>query len=480
MTARLSNLTALAVTLALVHCGARDHLNHAASPPTAAAKAELPAAHVDADEAELVRRLASVDARIARRAGVEPSPSERGEAALAAVLQSSGDDTSVQGEALDVFAFEARRRALDGAAARAGSWPALPDVNDGPGPTRPRLERELFLRFVASERLRVDMEESLPGGASDLVRAVIDTWDAPRNSAAMRIRDQWLAERLDRIHESLAKKKLGRHELVELDDALDPLERTLESGNYPASLATLTRLRIDLAAFDGGAAETRAWDEVGRALDVHLGVRAEEPSLRRMLEQAERALRAEASPALGKLSRDALEGVTRDAVELLVGASPSDGVDARASVRVEGSRVRAFSPPPEREAVPRFLRAAASDARDRLAETVALHDAIVFGLWALDVHAKNTPVVKAVGRSRPLLGFAEREERWVRRAVTRPVVVLGAAVGAAMIARESGDARKARAARWLAFGDAPFDIVEAEVFDKTSAPQPPSVATAAR
>jgi hypothetical protein len=131
------------------------------------------------------------------------------------------------------------------------------------------------------------------------------------------------------------------------------------------------------------------------------------------------------------------------------------------------SRVRALAPPPERAAVCGALRAldAAKTEDGFLVALVALHFDATAALWTLAIHEGNVDPDRAAERTRPILPIPpEREARIIRLAAARPLVTLGAGLAAELLTRDpSVDPREA-ARRWLTFGDAPLDVVEAEVF----------------
>ena len=142
---------------------------------------------------------------------------------------------------------------------------------------RPHLERELVERIVAEERARLEEERSLPGGASALVRGIVETWSPPSSPDAAKERDEWLGHRIDVIQSSLAGSKLPRGALFELDDALDPLERIAASGELPSSAKAIARLRVSLgdtapASGGGGDYENSRRERMEERVRAHLGL----------------------------------------------------------------------------------------------------------------------------------------------------------------------------------------------------------------
>jgi hypothetical protein len=153
------------------------------------------------------------------------------------------------------------------------------------------------------------------------------------------------------------------------------------------------------------------------------------------LEAAEKTLRADAMPPEATLAR----------VEKLVTPRPRP-------CRLEGagSLVRALGAPPERDLACDVVRLAAQGDPDLPA---VLHAVVAAGLEAIALHGgpvKSPPSSRGTLHGKLLLE---------RHAASRPVDVIVAALAAAWLAPDP----KARAARWIAFGDAPLDVVWREL-----------------
>jgi hypothetical protein len=118
-------------------------------------------------------------------------------------------------------------------------------------------------------------------------------------------------------------------------------------------------------------------------------------------------------------------------------------------------------PSDERAAICAALRAIAGGielgaplAPTKIAAAAALHDEVLVALVALGA------------QPRPGFSFGADDDvgvRLRRLAAARPDVPVGVAMALEMVFRAPGGAAR-RAERWLAFGDAPLDVVERELF----------------
>ncbi len=433
------------LTVAVIGCASE------ARPPPAAVPARDPAAEERARDAAFTKGeeqaldvIAAADPRFARRVGFASDEGKRSAAAQA--LLKGEDESTIHDGGLDFFAFDARGRAIDEAAKIVASTPS---------PAGATLERALLGRAVDEERARLAEERDLPRAASALLRGVVDTWAAPATRDKADQRDTWLAKRLDEVTASLPSGGLTRPELLELDDSLDPLERLTAGSDLQETTRALARLRVALsdarpiASYAGDE-----WSRVDAGLRAHLGVAASPADLLARLGRAEHALREDAKLLVAgepNAERPVAERARTMAFE------PA-GCGAERSV----SRVRALAPPPERAAICGALRALHerdASAVSRAAVAVALHDEIVVAMWALAIHADGVAPARATDRVHPFFGAApDLEAKWVRYAAARPVAAIGAGLAAEMLSRAPDAAE-----RWLAFGDAPLDVVEREV-----------------
>jgi hypothetical protein len=429
----------------------------------------------DAEKAAF-ERIAATDPRFGKRLSEPPSADQLRATAVKALAE--GDpDVSVRDGELDFFSFTARARALDEAAKALDRVPvASAAAGEDAGAAKVRLERELAARVIREERARLDEERSLPRGASALVRGIEETWSAPSSPQAASERDAWLTARLDEIRDSLSGSTLARGPLLELDDALDPLERIAPPDVLPGAAKAIARLRVSLEATPsggtGGDDTRRARLETG--VRAHLGLPFEPKEIRARLEEAERVTRALARSAVTE-AEERVVAARAEEVTLATG---------KCEAGLFESRVRSMAPPPERGAICGLLRAIRdnTDGAAKAAALVALHDAAVVGLWALAIHADGALPDRAIASAHPFFGAQpDREARLVRFAETKPVAAIGAGLAVELLLRSPKSAEAspleprsaataaATSKRWLTFGDAPLDVVERELFSPASA-----------
>ncbi|HEY8073532.1 MAG TPA: hypothetical protein VIF62_05470, partial [Labilithrix sp.] len=367
--------------------------------------------------------------------------------ALAGLFADDASIAAVDG-VIDPFSFEARSRAL--AAVKKS-------VAESPGdlPPAPLLERELLVRLVDEELARVDEERRLPWSASALVRGVVETWRAPKSMEDAAARDRWLARRLGEVRKSLGAEELDVGRARELDDALDALERLVDSPGFTQATGELVKLRgaLEANALRRGEPPKTTWAVVATRLRVHVGV-ATSPD----------ALEASLVDHLAKLAP--LARAARDAAgtELVTnGAASATLADGECADAVPGSRVRSMTPPPERIAACHLRHIAASARTDaqRAVALVALHDSMVVALWALDVARGTSTLADATAKRRLAAhGAVSAQARLERVALARPASAIGAGLAAALLL--DGDlASRGRA--WSAIGDVPLDLAEREL-----------------
>jgi hypothetical protein len=399
-------------------------------------------------ESARLAELAAVDPRLPRRMRIEPSAAETGRAALAAIL--AGDPgLRVLGQRADLFSFDARARGLDAVAALADAPPR--------GSKDDAEEVVLLARMIAEERGRVDEERLLPRSASELVRGIVETWSDPASMAEHKELDGWLAARLDDILSSVAPAgSLDATEITELEDALDPLERFAEPSGYPDTQGALARLRVALGSTHAKAPAGLGWEALHTRLALHLGIGEPESVLRERIARTEAKLRAEAKAALALAGDAEAKAATNDAGEAILVPRP-------ASAPATGSRVRDFAPSPERRLIGPSLHAIAAsggDTRAELRALLALHDAVAVTSWALSIQLDGVDPEVAPIRF-PLLCNVppERRGRLVRFAAVRPIECIAVAWMAALVDAASPEERRVRALRWVAYGDAPLDLV---------------------
>jgi len=393
-----------------------------------------PRAPVDASESSRafsawegarLTELAAVDPRLALRLGTAPGDS-------------------------DPFAFDARAWKLEAIAGRIANRPRAQDASSE--------ERELLTRLVAEEQVRVEEERRLPQSGSELVRALVATWTTPSSMKDLREHDAWLASKEDEILAALQPScPLSATQVVELEDALDPLERLATPAGYPATQGAIARLRVALGASRPAPEKGLGWDELHRRLVVHLGIADSQAALREEVAGTEARLRAEAGVRLSSAGETEARKVLKDGGEGL-----SDGVCKAEAGPPSG--VRGLGPSPERAFVCMTLRELASGGPEAdLRAVVDLHDAVTIASWAFAIHVDGVDPVEAP-HGRPLLGELppERQGRLVRLAAVRPVACIAVARMALLLDSGGGgpEGRRERAKRWLARGDAPLDLVQ--------------------
>lgn len=414
-----------------------------------------PATRVHAfEEAEddVLRALAAIDRRIAKRARITPREDDLRKNAMTALFAEDPTVFVVDG-AIDPFSFDARARGLAAVKEKIAKMPTnLPATSAGMTPA-PAFERELLARLVEEEVLRLEEERALPRSASALVRAIVDTWPAPANVEQIGERDRWIARRLSELRESLAKETLDAVRARELDDALDALEHLVDAPGFQKSTAELVRVREALEAQGTSPPEGAhsEWLDVARRLRAHVGIVTPPEELERAFDAAEKDLkkRADAAAIAAKIPRDVL--VTRLASAVF---APGECLDA-----VPGSRVRSMATPPERAPAChlRHFVAGATDATSRAVALAALHDHVVVAQWALDVARGKGALAQATNRH---LLFAlpspDTMARLERLAQARPVIAIAAGELARILASSDDPAKVART--WNDRGDVPFDV----------------------
>ena len=406
-----------------------------------------------ADENRVLTLVAATDARVAAR-GIAVDAETLHHAAMGGIL--AEDPTlAMEGDRPDVLSFDARARALDTASKILAGWTMPPDDPDPSSGMQPGLELELLRRFVESEKLRLAGERKLPRSASTLLGALAATW-RPLDVKDVATRDDWLAKRLAEVSSSLAPQSLTALEREELEDAIDPLERTVGDG-LPKSRAALLELRLALQRVDPPAKSTDRWADVAARLHADTGSALSAETLLALLAAEAKALHAE--------------------VDKLIGVSLTEDVATRAGDWLSappqachtpplGSRMRALEPPPER-AFDCALRArvvAAKTAHDELDLLVAMHDAVVTAAWALVLARGGDDEAIALAAPRPIATMTPTVEGRLRRfAAVHPVEALSRALSIEWLMRNGLAEAALRAEAWTTFGDAPLDVVDREL-----------------
>lgn len=407
----------------------------------------------DAEEGVL-RDLAAIDRRLAKRARITPREDDLRKNAMSALFAEDPSVVIVDG-AIDPFSFDARGRGLAAVKQKIAKLPTdLPATSTGMTPS-PAFERDLLARLVDEEVHRLEEERALPRSASALVRALVDTWPVPTSVEQIGERDRWVARRLREVRESMTKATLDPVRARELDDALDALEHLLDAPGFQKSTAELVHVREALEAQgtrppEGARSE---WADVAHRLKAHVGITAAPEAMDRALDAAEKDLkkRADAAVLAAKLPRDVLVARLASAV-----FATTDCLDA-----VPGSRVRSMAAPPERAPAChlRHLVASAADDTSRAVGLAAMHDHVVVAQWALDVARGQGALSQATNRH---LLFAlptpDTMARLERLAQARPVIAIAAGELARILSTSEDPAMVA--GKWNARGDVPFDVAD--------------------
>jgi hypothetical protein len=422
-------------------------------------------ARFEAVEDDVLHVLCAMDRRVARRAHLDPREEDLRRLTMGAMLAEDASLAVIDG-AIDPFSFEARARGLATVKATLATAPRDLPAGGAGAVSAPALERELLARLVDEEALRLEEERALPRSASALVRAVVETWQAPASQQHAAERDRWLARRLREVSASVSGAgapgaTVATLDVVrarELDDALDALEHAAESAGLTRSTAELVKLRelLEGLATRPAAAATSDWSTVARRLETHLGYAMTPDALERRLDAAERALRT--------IATQAAESAHLDGDALAAHAAPLVFAGGACAVAVPGSRMRSMAPSPERAVACRLRQSAtaATDDASRAYALVAMHDHVVVAQWALDVARGTATVAQATGRHRPLSRPGpDVAARWERVALARPTAAIGGGLAAEVLYGTGDPGARARA--WSELGEVPLDIAEREL-----------------
>ena len=419
----------------------------AARAPLASSAGVRDGAAFAAWEARWLADLGATDPRIAMRLPVRPGAEALERVAVEAVVQ--GDkDLGVLGGAINPFSFTARARRLR---ALREELDRLPD--DGLAASRD--ERGLLARLLDGEDLRIVSEAASPESASERVRAIVAGWGHPASPREVDEREHEAEHGLRAVLEDVTAGKLQGPRVTELEDALDPLERLAPAEGYPETTRLLTSLRVELGRLHPQAPAWPTPPPLAIRLDVYLGFRQDAHALRARLEVEEASLRSDAKARLAGMPEQAVS-------EVLAPAAAHVAAESTCGTPPGASLVRAMIPPPERALVCDALRlvADAASPTDELIATVALHDDVAIALWAIELDRGATDL-EATRLAHPLMASvsSNRQDRLLRGALATPARAIAAGLAAALLDSGGPAGRRLRASRWLAFGDAPFDVV---------------------
>lgn len=445
----------LSIPLAALACGpAMPQGDGVETTKTRDRDAQL-ASSFDKGEDEILRDLAAIDRRFAQRAHITASEDDLRRVAMNAIMREDPTVAVIDG-AIDPFSFDARARGLEAAKQKSTALPILPTD------LRRTTERDLLVRAIDAELLRLDEERALPRSASSIIRAIIETWRDARDAREVAEVDRWLARRLVTIRESMKSSDpasaLDVVRARELDDELDELEKRTSIPGFTHTTQELVLVRdaLEAAASRPAAKAQSSWDAVAKRTRAHLGLTSTPEILSRELADLETELRARADRALGQanVKKDTL------AIDKQVFAG-GPCIDA-----IPGSPIRSMGAPHEREAAChlRHLVARIEDEASRGTALAIMHDHVVLAEWALDVARGSSTIAETQGKHRlfvPIL--PDTRARYERIALARPVAALGAAEAVRVLVKGGADP-KARAAQWSAsIGDVPFDVAMKEL-----------------
>jgi hypothetical protein len=412
-------------------------------------------------EDELLHDLAALDRRLAVRSHITPTEDDLRRVTMAAMLRED-PTVAVNDGSIDPFSFDARARGLEAAKKKLATLPA-----SKPGaPTA--AEHELLSRLLDAEVARLEEERRLPRSASALVRAIVETWQAPKDEREAADDDRWLARRLSELRESINNTtsakvvtpsiSLDVVRARELDDALDALEHLTPAPMYTKATQELVRTREALEAAGSrpaAKAPESDWSQVEPRVRAHLGALPPD-DLAKNLATLEADLRTRATQAVSaaNMSRDALAANLEKVI--FVSGPCQDAIP--------DSRLRSMAAPQEREPSCHLRHFVARGAGDEATTLAALHDHVVIAQWALDV-ARGAATIAQAQAKHPLLFpvLPDARARYERIALARPVAAIGAGEAARLLFEGAGADLKARATKWSSLGEVPFDIARREL-----------------
>ena len=438
---------AAASAAASIACG---HAAVTTAPVHAACDRSTIPALFERGENEIVRDLAAIDLRFAKRAHVTPAEEDLRRVTMAALLHEDPSLAVIDG-AIDPFSFDARARGLDAVEKRLETLPP------GGG-----VERELLGRVVDGEVSRLDEERLLPRSASALVHAVVDDWTPPKDEREAADDDRWLARRLVEVRTAIQSSVDPRASLDvvrarELDDALDAFERITTGLVKTTQELVQVRAALESLGSRPAAKAHSDWDVVASRLRAQVGVTEDADALAADFAALEANLRARAEPAIAAAKMDRW-AVSHGVNEHLFATGPC--VDA-----VPASRLRSMAAPAEREPACQLRKILASDsAPDEPTALAILHDHVVVAAWALEVARGQSTIDVAEARHHLIVPpLFDTRARLERIALARPAAAIAAGL-AVKILTEGAPNQRAKA--WQRIGDVPLDLAAQELSQK--------------
>jgi hypothetical protein len=425
-------------------------------PRSGAAKLEAYAGAFLRAEPVLLQTLGRTDPRIAARLG-DASWREPVDLLLTGPLADR--------EVLDPFQYDLRKLALETVDSELSHLVLPPHVEAPPALlARHRLEEELLARLLGAEWTRLARERELPRAASTLLHAIADAWSRRVEEERRWTLDGRIAWRADRIKDTIAPHTLSVLEQGELLAAIDQLLPRV--SDMPRARKALLRLRAEVASMVAAPYSLYGWGDLAEELQPQVGANLPEDAVVTRLTRAEQTLRAWIDVAFGVLTPEETKHVMQRAGEILVRPVHCQYV-------VQGSFVRAMGPPPERLALCARVRAVAEARRDLddLVAIVTLHDDVALARAAIALRVKKKIDMR-------LASIGPGEDALLRAVATRPVSFVLRGLAAELLARAGPSRMKDRARAWLAFGDAPIDVIERELFSSAQlVARPPQLGT---
>jgi hypothetical protein len=441
----------LAGVLSLVAC-AGEGAGGVAPVAPAAGGGDL-AASLGVWEASWLEELGATDPRLAQRLKVKPTSGAVERAAATAVVRGEGNVGVVDG-AIDLFSFDERARRLGVLRLELSRMP-------DDGSPRARQEKLLLTRLLDAEDLRVKLERDGPDSASERVRAMVAVWGRPSSPREVAARESMVERGLVDVVPAVQQGELRRARALELEDALDPLERLAVPEGYPRATQAITLLRVELGRqHPAPAPSTTTTPALVTLLEAYVGLLGPLDLLAAHLDDEEATLRLEAKDKLKQMPDHTAAETLAQAAGRIEGPFPCADSE-RTSLAL------ALAPPPERAGVCNVLdladKSEQSLATGALA-AIVLHDEVAIALWAFAL-AQGATDLDATRTAHPLLASVppDRQDRLVRGALVTPARACAAGAAALLLDADGPSERRGRAVRWAAFGDAPLDIVAHEL-----------------
>ncbi len=321
------------------------------------------------------------------------------------------------------------------------------------------LDQHLLRRLIASERARLDRERELPRGASDLFLATADAIPVDPSAEDWQKIDGTIGWRVDQVRVSLKPNELSEADRVDLLDAIAVLKSYAKK--LPRTMVLADKLVVALEGLLVAPYPLDEEDVLEHEKAAFLGEIPPLDQLEPAFERARVVLRGQLEAAFSVLGPEDVLKVKERALALLFRA-PACGPSLPAVT------ARALAPPRERAWACSLVKATENGSSDLgdLAALVALHDATAVGSWALATHSatgSRDPQL-AITRFRTAISLTNPEKKTLSQvAQARPLRAIAAGWAAVLLTQAGGAEIKTRAARWRAFGDAPYDVIKQQL-----------------